>query len=37
MADFSINEIQGMKKLLQEEHKDKWESIGSETAKNKMF
>lgn len=37
MKDFSINEMQEMQKLLQEKYKDKWESIGPETGKNKML
>lgn len=37
MADFSINEMQEMQKLLQEKYKDKWEPIGPETGKNKLL
>lgn len=37
MADFSINEMQEMQKLLQEKYKDKWEPIGPETGKNKIL
>nr|WP_297708632.1 MazG nucleotide pyrophosphohydrolase domain-containing protein [uncultured Butyrivibrio sp.] len=35
--DFSINEMQEMQKQLQEKYKDKWESIGPETGKNKLL
>ncbi len=35
--DFTINEMQEMQKLLQEKYKDKWESIGPETGKNKLL
>ncbi len=31
MADFSINEMQEMQRLLQDKYKDKWEPIGPET------
>ena len=37
MQDFSINEMQEMQKELQEKYKDKWESIGPETGKNKLL
>lgn len=37
MADFSINEMQQMQKLLQDKYKDKWEEISPETGKNKML
>ena len=37
MADFSINEMQEMQKLLQEKYKDKWEPIGPEIGKNKLL
>lgn len=37
MADFSINEMQEMQRKLQEKYKDKWESIGPETGKNKLL
>ena len=37
MADFSINEMQEMQKLLQEKYKDNWEPIEPETGKNKML
>ncbi len=35
--DFSINEMQEMQRALQEKYKDKWESIGPETGKNKLL
>ena len=37
MADFSINEMQEMQRLLQDKYKDKWEPIGPETGKNKLL
>ena len=37
MDDFSINEMQDMQRKLQEKYKDKWESIGPETGKNKLL
>ena len=37
MADFAINEMQEMQRLLQEKYKDKWEAIGPETGKNKLL
>ena len=37
MNDFSINEMLEMQKELQDKYKDKWESIGPETGKNKML
>lgn len=37
MADFSINEMQDMQRLLQDKYKDKWEPIGPETGKNKRM
>ena len=36
-TDFSVNEMQKMQKELQEKYKDKWESIGAETGKNKLL
>ena len=35
--DFSINEMQEMQRVLQEKYKDKWETIGPETGKNKLL
>lgn len=37
MNDFSINEMQEMQKTLQNQYKDKWEPICTETGKNKML
>ena len=37
MEDFTINEMQEMQRDLQEKYKDKWESIGPETGKNKLL
>ena len=37
MADFSINEMQEMQRLLQDKYKEKWEPICSETGKNKLL
>ena len=37
MADFSINEMQEMQRILQDKYKDKWEPICPETGKNKML
>ena len=37
VSDFTINEMQEMQKLLQEKYKDKWETIGPETGKNKLL
>lgn len=37
MNDFSINEMQEMQRTLQEEYKDKWETICPETGKNKLL
>ena len=37
MEDFSINVMQEMQRNLQEKYKDKWESIGPETGKNKLL
>ena len=37
MEDFTINEMQEMQKKLQDKYKDKWESIGPETGKNKLL
>ncbi len=35
--DFTINEMQKMQKILQEQYKDKWESIEPENGKNKLL
>lgn len=35
--DFTINEMQEMQRNLQDKYKDKWESIGPETGKNKLL
>ncbi|SFC33826.1 hypothetical protein [Butyrivibrio sp. YAB3001] len=37
MADFSINEMQEMQRLLQDKYKDKWEPIGPETGESTTF
>lgn len=37
MSDFSINEMQGMQRKLQEKYKSKWEPICPETGKNKLL
>ena len=37
MADFSINEMQEMQRILQDKYKDKWEPICPETGKNKIL
>ena len=37
MADFTINEMQEMQKLLQEKYKDKWEPICAEIGQNKLL
>ena len=37
MTDFSINEMLGMQKRLQDKYKDKWEKISYETGKNKLL
>jgi NTP pyrophosphatase (non-canonical NTP hydrolase) len=37
VEDFTINEMQEMQRNLQEKYKDKWESIGPETGKNKLL
>ena len=37
MADFGINEMLEMQRILQEKYKDKWEPICPETGKNKML
>lgn len=35
--DFTINEMQEMQRNLQDKYKDKWETIDSETGKNKSL
>jgi len=37
MADFTMEEILGMQRALQERYKHKWEPICPETGKNKML
>ena len=37
MADFTINEMQEMQRVLQNKYKDKWEPICAETGKNKLL
>ena len=37
MEDFTINEMQDMQRKLQVKYKEKWESIGPETGKNKLL
>ena len=37
MEDFTINKMQEMQRNLQEKYKDKWETIGPETGKNKLL
>lgn len=37
MEDFTINEMQEMQRVLQEKYKEKWETIGPETGKNKLL
>ena len=37
MADFSINEMQEMQKLLQYKYKHKWEPICAEVGQNKLL
>ena len=37
MADFGINEMLEMQRVLQEKYKDKWEPIGPETGQNKLL
>ncbi len=37
MEDFTINEMQEMQRNLQERYRDKWETIGPETGKNKLL
>ena len=37
MSDFTVNEMLDMQRALQEKYKDKWETIGPETGKNKLL
>ena len=37
MASFTIEEMQGMQKTLQEKYKDKWEPICAEIGQNKLL
>ena len=37
MADFGMNEMQEMQKILQEKYRHKWEPICLETGKNKLL
>lgn len=37
MADFSINEMQEMQKVLQDKYKHKWEPICAEIGQNKLL
>lgn len=37
MADFSINEMQEMQKVLQDKYRNKWEPISPDTGKNKLL
>lgn len=37
MADFSINEMQEMQRVLQDKYKDKWEPICPERGKNQLL
>jgi NTP pyrophosphatase (non-canonical NTP hydrolase) len=37
MASFTIEEMQGMQKILQEKYKDKWEPICPEIGQNKLL
>ncbi len=37
MSDFTVGEMLEMQRALQEKYKDKWESIGPETGKNKLL
>lgn len=37
MADFSIEQMQEMQKILQDKYKGKWEPISPQTGKNKML
>lgn len=37
MTDFSINEMQEMQRILQDQYKDRWEPISPEIGKNKLL
>lgn len=37
MADFSINEMQEMQRILQDQYKDKWEPISPEAGKHHIL
>ena len=37
MADFSINEMQEMQRILQDKYKDKWEPIAPETGQSHLL
>lgn len=37
MADFGINEMQEMQRVLQDKYKDKWEPICVQTGQNKLL
>ena len=37
MAEFTVNEMQEMQRLLQEKYKDKWEPICPEIGQNKLL
>ena len=37
MADFSIEQMQEMQKILQDTYKEKWEPISPQTGKNKLL
>ena len=37
MAEFTINEMKEMQKILQDKYKDKWEGISPEVGKNKLL
>lgn len=37
MADFTLNEMLTMQKILQDRYKDMWEPIGPDTGKNKLL
>lgn len=37
MADFSINEMQEMQRVLQDRYQDRWEPVSPETGRNKLL
>ena len=37
MADFSINEMQELQRILQEKYKDRWTPIGPDAGKDKLL